>query len=90
MKLFAKIFLSAMIVLSVALSLSGYLFITLSYKNAVDQETQRAMDQYQYIKFLLQGDLLNRRDQINKNNLSDPISESFRANRGQNLRCGAR
>jgi len=85
MKLFAKIFLCAMIVLSVALSLSVYLLITLSYKNAVDQETQRAMDQYQYIKFLLQADLLNRRDQIDKNNLYDPISASFSKLAGQNL-----
>jgi signal transduction histidine kinase len=84
MKLFAKIFLCAMIVLSVALSLSGYLLITSSYKNAVDQETQRAMDQYQYIKFMLQADLLNR-DQTDKNNLSGSISASFSKLAGQNL-----
>ncbi|MEL7563746.1 MAG: HAMP domain-containing sensor histidine kinase [Dehalobacterium sp.] len=85
MKLFAKIFLCAMIVLSVALSLSGYLLITSSYKNAVEQETQRAMDQYQYIKFLLQADLINRQDQTDKNDSSDPISADFSKLADQNL-----
>ncbi len=86
MKLFAKIFLSAMIVLSVALSLSGYLLITSSYKNAIKQETQRAMDQYQYIKFLLQADLINQQYQTDNNNLSDPISAGFPKLVDQNLR----
>lgn len=61
MKLFAKIFLCAMIVLSAALSLSGYLLITSAFRNAVRQETARAMDQHQYIKFLLQADLMDHR-----------------------------
>lgn len=69
MKLSAKVFLSAMFVLSVALSLSGYLLIASSYRNAVDQETQRAMDHFQYAKFLLQADLIG--------NPSDPISAGF-------------
>lgn len=74
-----------MVILSAALSLSGYLLITSSYKNAVDQETQRAMDQYQYIKFLLQADLINDQGQAENKNLSDLISSGFSKLADQNL-----
>ncbi|RDU24611.1 sensor histidine kinase [Anaerosacchariphilus polymeriproducens] len=85
MKLFVKIFLFSMIVLSAALSLSGYLLIMSSYKNAVVQETQRAMDQYQFIKFLIQSDIINQQDETDKNNLSDLISASLSNMENQNL-----
>lgn len=85
MKLFAKIFLGAMIVLSVSLSLSDYLLITSSFKNAVDHETQRAIDQFQYIKFLLQADLINQQDQADKSSLSDPVYIDFSKLADQNL-----
>lgn len=79
MKLFAKIFLCATLILSIALSLSGYLLITSSYKNAVEQETQRAEEHYQYIKFVLQANLLDRQG-IDS---ADPISSEDLA--GMNL-----
>lgn len=85
MKLFTQIFLFAMIVLCVSLSLSGYLFITSSYRNAVEQETQSAMDQYQYIKFLLQADLINLQNQTDKNDLADLISAGLSKLTEQNL-----
>lgn len=85
MKLFSKIFLSAMIVLSIALSLSGYLLITSSYQNAVDLETQRAIEQYQYTKFLLQADLINQRVQTDSNNLANSISPGLSNLVDQNL-----
>ena len=62
MRLFAKIFLCATLVLSIALSLSGYLLITSSYKNAINRETERALDEYQYNKFSVQAALLINAD----------------------------
>ena len=76
MKLFARIFLFAAIVLSIALSMSGYLLITSSFRNAVGQETQSAMDQYQYIKFLLQANLLTQQDKADGSDPSDQVSAS--------------
>jgi signal transduction histidine kinase len=61
-RLFAKIFLCATLVLSMALSLSGYLLITSSYKNAIIRETERALDEYQYNKFSVQAALLLNAD----------------------------
>jgi len=45
-----------------ALSLSGYLLITSSYKNAIIRETERALDEYQYNKFSVQAALLLNAD----------------------------
>lgn len=85
MKLFSKIFLGSMIVLSMALSLSGYLLITSSYKNAIDQELQRSMDQYQYIKFLLQADLIQHQNKTSKTKLADVVYSSVSKLSNQNL-----
>ena len=85
MKLFSKIFLCSMIVLTMALSLSGYLLITSSYKNAVNQEIQRSMDQYQYIKFLLQADLIQQEKQMDKTKLDETIYSSVSKLNNQNL-----
>jgi len=77
-----------MIVLSMALSLSGYLLINSSYKNAVDQELQRSMDQYQYIKFLLQADLIQQQEKLvhsDKSKFADLIYSSVSKLTNQNL-----
>lgn len=84
MKMFAKIFFCTMIILSIVLSLSGYLLIASSYKNAVEQEIQHAMDQYQYIKFLLRAALINQQTQTD-NDLSDTFSSEFSKFRDQSL-----
>ncbi|MDD3890235.1 MAG: hypothetical protein PHR65_10030, partial [Syntrophomonadaceae bacterium] len=68
MRLFAKIFLCATLVLSMALSLSGYLLITSSYKNAIERETERALDEYQYNKFSVQAALIT-----NANSFQDAL-----------------
>jgi signal transduction histidine kinase len=67
-RLFAKIFLCATLVLSMALSLSGYLLITSSYKNAIERETERALDEYQYNKFSVQAALIT-----NANSFQDAL-----------------
>lgn len=72
MRLFAKIFLCATIVLSVALSLSGYLLISSSYSNAIRRETEHALDEYQYNKFSVQAALLTQMD-----NFQEVFSENY-------------
>ena len=58
MKLFAKFFLCATLILSIALLLSGYLFITFSFENALEREKERALNQFQYDKFTVQASLI--------------------------------
>jgi signal transduction histidine kinase len=58
MRLFAKFFLCATIVISVALLFSGYLLITNAHENAVGRERDRALNQYQYDKFTVQAELI--------------------------------
>ncbi len=85
MKLFSKIFLCSLVMLSIALSLSSYLIITSSYKNAMNQEIQRSVDQYQYIKFLIQADLIQQKDKLDKIKFSDAIYSSVSKLTNQNL-----
>ena len=58
MRLFAKIFLCATFVISVALLFSGYLLITYSHENALNREIGLALNQYQYDKFTVQAELI--------------------------------
>lgn len=58
MRLFAKFFLCATLVISIALLFSGYLLITYSHENAIRRETERALNQYQYDKFTVQAELI--------------------------------
>jgi len=71
-RLFAKLFLCITLVLSMALSLSGYLLITSSYKNAIDREKELALDKYQYNKFSVQASLIT-----NKESLQDVFSFDY-------------
>ncbi len=59
MRLFSKLFLSATLVLSVALLLSGYLLITSAHEGAIVRERDRALNQYQYDKFTVQAALIS-------------------------------
>jgi hypothetical protein len=56
MRLFAKFFLCAAFIVSIALLLSGYLLITSSHESAIAREMERALDRYQYGKFTVQAD----------------------------------
>ncbi|MCL1788462.1 MAG: cell wall metabolism sensor histidine kinase WalK, partial [Defluviitaleaceae bacterium] len=58
MRLFAKIFLCATFVISIALLLLGYLLITFSHENAIHRETHRAQSQFQYEIFTVQSNLI--------------------------------
>ncbi|MDR1130906.1 MAG: HAMP domain-containing histidine kinase [Oscillospiraceae bacterium] len=58
MRLFAKFFLWATLVISAALLFSGYLLITNPHENAVGRERDRALNQYQYDKFTIQAELI--------------------------------
>jgi len=56
-RLFAKFFLCTTLVISTALLFSGYLLITCSHEKAINRETERALNQYQYDRFTVQADL---------------------------------
>jgi len=57
-RLFAKFFLCATFVISIALLISGYLLITLSHESAVNRETERALNQFQYDRFTVQASII--------------------------------
>lgn len=61
--------------LSIALSLSGYLLITYSYQNAIEREIGRALDEYQYNKFSVQAKLLTSKKGIKDSFLSSYDSQ---------------
>ena len=62
MKLFAKLFLCATLVISAALLFSGYLLITFSHENAIERELERVATQFQFDKFAVQVRMLSGTD----------------------------
>lgn len=64
MRLFAKIFLCATLVLSVAVLLSGYLLIAISYRDSPERETEHALSQHQYDRFTVQSALISNGSQL--------------------------
>ncbi|MCL2224149.1 MAG: HAMP domain-containing histidine kinase [Defluviitaleaceae bacterium] len=59
MKLYAKFFMCAAIVISAALLLSGYLLITSSHEGALAREKERAANQFRYGRFTVQADIFS-------------------------------
>lgn len=59
MRLSAKIFLCTITVITIALSLTGYLLIGNSFENAVIREKQRGLEEYQLLKFSMQSGMLS-------------------------------
>lgn len=64
MRLFAKIFLCTTLVLSVAVLLSGYLLIAVSYEDSLERETAHALSQHQYDRFSVQSALISNVDKL--------------------------
>jgi signal transduction histidine kinase len=64
MRLYAKFFFCATLVISIALLLSGYLLIAYSHESAINRETDRAVNQYQYDKFTVQAGLIAYADSL--------------------------
>lgn len=59
MKLFAQIFLCMMTVFSLALCVVGYEIISSSFSNSIEREKNRALEEYELIKFSLRSGLLS-------------------------------
>lgn len=59
MRLFTKIFLCTIVVVTAALSIFGYLLISTSFANTIERETQRGLEEYQILKFTLQARILS-------------------------------
>ena len=62
MRLFTKIFLCSVLILSVSLSVLGYLMIADSFSNAMDHELDRVLSEYQMCKFSVQSGMLAGRE----------------------------
>jgi len=58
MRLYAKFFICATLVICIALLVSGYLLITFSHERALSREAERAINQFQYDKFTAQAGLI--------------------------------
>ena len=72
MRLFAKFFLCAIFVISIALLVSGYLLITLSHESAIDRETERALNQFQFDRFTVQANII-----VNAENLREGTAHNL-------------
>ena len=59
MKLFAKIFICTIAVITAALAMVGYVMISGSFKNAMEHEYENAEAEYQLVKFALQSGMLS-------------------------------
>jgi len=57
-KLFAKVFLCTLSILTLALGAAGYYLISTSFNASLKRETDRAQEQYQLLKFNLQSAIL--------------------------------
>jgi len=64
MRLFAKLFLCATLVICVALLVSGYLLITISHESAIGRETERALNQFQYDRFTVQLSIITHAETL--------------------------
>lgn len=71
MRLFAKIFLCTTLVLSVAVLLSGYLLIAVSYEDSLERETEHALSQHQYDRFSVQSSLISSADRLGESGYPD-------------------
>ncbi len=60
MKLFAKIFICTVLVITIALSVTGYIMISGSFRSAVEREYNNSRTQHQMLKFALQSAMLSR------------------------------
>ncbi len=59
MRLSARIFLCAMVVITLAISITGYLLIDDSFKSSLEREQQRGFEEYQLLKFTMQTSMLS-------------------------------
>ena len=64
MRIFAKFFLCAAFAISIALLISGYLLITLSHEGAINRETERALNQFQFDRFTIQANIIAEADNL--------------------------
>ena len=81
MRLFAKIFLCTTLVLSVAVLLSGYLLIAVSYEDSLERETEHALSQHQYDRFSVQSSLISGAGSLGESGYPD--AETLRSIAGK-------
>lgn len=59
MKLFTKIFLCAVAVITLTLSMLGYTMLSVSLENALEHESESCLSEYQLLKFALQSHIIS-------------------------------
>lgn len=70
MKLFTKVFLCILSILTLALCVAGYYLISASFNASMGRETDRALEEYQLLKFSLQSAILGAQE---TDSLSDEV-----------------
>ena len=72
MKLFSKVFLCTLSILTLSLGVAGYYLISTSFNASLQRETDRALEQYQLLKFNLQSAMLGayEKDSLTRETLS--------------------
>nr|WP_246169645.1 HAMP domain-containing sensor histidine kinase [Alkalibaculum sporogenes] len=62
--MFSKVFLCTLFILTLSLGVAGYYLISTSFNASLQRETDRALEQYQLIKFNLQSSILGANDKV--------------------------
>lgn len=61
MKLFSKIFLSTMLILTLALSIQEYAVISYSFQNSVEREREDGINQFRLLRYALQSNMVRKK-----------------------------
>lgn len=78
MKLFHKIFLSFVVIFSIAFQIVGFLLINFAYENSIEQEKKFALQEFQYNKYILQSILYSAPEILSEIELGDlRVTRSF-------------
>lgn len=78
MKLFSKIFLSIMLILTLALSIQEYAVISYSFQESVEREREDGINQFRLLRYALQSSMLRRKQ-------SEELSVSTLQNVGKEM-----
>lgn len=78
MKFFYKLFLSTVLLLTVALSASEYITVSTSLRNSLNREVTSELSQHQMVKYAIESDMLNAfgSSSINRDTLAEIVQQS--------------
>ena len=87
MRLFSKVFIAIMLFLCCSLALSGYLLISISYRQAVEKEINNALVQYQMMQFIIESKIPGEDTKIvgNDDFFNNLLPKSYQPNASPHL-----